>query len=79
MEISLPGGRKYKFVCSLVKNGKNTLYFTNTATGYSASFQNQGGSTVLGIRFITGGSYRLTGLESSVALLKTGSSNIPPA
>lgn len=57
MTILLLKGYHYKFVCTMVKNGKNVLYYgqygSNTFPGYAKPFQRSNSeSTALGNRFI---------------------------
>jgi hypothetical protein len=75
MKIALLDGYKYRFVCSLVKNGKNTLFsglgaFGSSSFGYAYPFQTGTASsptpTALGNRFVVGGNY-LIGLASGSA------------
>jgi hypothetical protein len=74
MKIPLLSGYKYKFDCSLVKNGKNTLFsgaaFGATYTGYAYPFQTGTiTSTRLENKFILG-SNSFAGLVSGSAHLK---------
>lgn len=85
MTIPLLSGYKYKFECSLVKNGKNKLYsgpaFGQSYIGYCYPFQTGASTpTILGNKFILG-TTRLTGLQSGDAHLKgkiPSSSNFVP-
>lgn len=71
MTISLLTGYYYKFVCSMVKNGKNTLY--NSSGIYYYPFQHNGSLfTSKSNEFITGGTNCLTGLESGSAHIAGG-------
>ena len=73
MTISLLSGYKYKFECSLVKNGKNTLYygqaFNNAYSGFAAPFMNTSTkSTMIGNEFILGTTYLdLAGSDAHIA------------
>lgn len=71
MTIPLLSGYKYKFVCSLIKNAKNTLYygqaFNNAFSGFAYPFQNNATtSTMISNEFILGDTY-LSGLTGSDA------------
>lgn len=62
MTIPLLSGYKYKFECSLVKNGKNTLYygqaFNNAYSGFAEPFMNSATqSTMVGNEFILGNTF----------------------
>ncbi len=75
MNIKLLSGYKYKFTCTLVKNGKNTLYygqaFGNTYSGFAYPFQTgTTTSTMLENKFITGTSSYLTGIGSGATHIK---------
>jgi len=74
MTIPLLSGYKYKFECSLVKDGKNKLYsgqaFGQSYTGYCYPFQTGASTpTILGNKFVLG-TTKLTGLQSGNAHLK---------
>lgn len=74
MTIPLLSGYKYKFECSLVKDGKNKLYsgqaFGQSYAGYCYPFQTGTSTpTILGNKFVLG-SVKLTGLQSGNAHLK---------
>jgi hypothetical protein len=80
MTILLLKGYKYSFVCSMVKNGKNTLYSGqyegNTFTGYAKPFQREGSpSTALSNRFIyiSEDNQPFSGLGSGTATIKASS------
>ena len=86
MSIPLLSGYKYKFECTLVKNGKKTLYygqaFDNAYTGVCYPFQtNETGSTLIGNKFIIGTTTYLSGIKkgnahlASVATPSTSNSN----
>ena len=78
MNISLLTGYKYKFVCSLVKDGKNKVaynnyrfYYSYTSSSYSSTkgyckpfchSYQSSTPTPVGNEFILGSSYHLTGL-----------------
>jgi hypothetical protein len=73
MTVALLSGYRYRFVCSLVKNGKSTLFmgqaFSQVYAGYAYPFQT--GSTIptiLGNEFVTNSS--LIGLATGSAHLK---------
>ena len=71
MTIELLSNHKYKFECSLVKNGKTSLYFNS---GYLAPFQSGSyassySKTILGNKFIIGSGNYLTGIKSGNAHL----------
>lgn len=71
MTVSLLTGYYYKFVCSMVKNGKSTLY--NSSDVFYYPFQNNSQLyTILDNKFVTGGSVYLTGLASGNAHLIGG-------
>lgn len=72
MIISLLSGHKYKFECSLVKDGKQTLYygqaFGQKYSGFCYPFQtNLTNSTMLKNEFVLGTSEYLTGIKSGKA------------
>ncbi|MDR1332595.1 MAG: hypothetical protein LBK07_10900 [Tannerella sp.] len=74
MKVSLLSGYKYRFVCSMVKNGKSTLFwgaaFGQTQSGYAYPFHTGiYAATVLGNKFVLG-SGSLIGLASGSAHLK---------
>ena len=78
MTILLLKGYKYSFVCSMVKNGKNTLYSGqyegNTFTGYAKPFQRESSpSTALSNRFIyiSEDNQAFSGLGSGTATIKS--------
>ncbi len=76
MVIQLLSGYKYEFRCTLVKNGKNTLYYGqyggNTYPGYANPFQtNTASSTALTNSFVYGSSTYLSGIRSGDAIIKT--------
>lgn len=78
MTIELLSGYQYKFACTLVKNGKQSLYygqaFGNTYSGYCYPFQtNSSNSTMLSNSFILGSTY-LEGIGSGYAHLSSLSS-----
>ena len=76
MTITLLSGHKYKFVCALIKDAKNVLFygqaFGNSYSGYVYPFQTtSSGSTQLGNRFIINESnIYLSGLGSGGVHLK---------
>jgi hypothetical protein len=80
MHIALLGGHKYRFVCSLAKNGRNTLFagsgaFGNPSSGYAYPFQTGAAAlvptpTALGNRFELGDGVSLIGLATGAAHLK---------
>lgn len=72
MTITLLSNHKYKVVCTLVKDAKNTLYFGqafgNAYSGYAYPFQTgASGSTLVGNKFIIGTSDILSGMSSGNA------------
>lgn len=80
MTISLLKGYHYQFACTLVKNGKNALYYGqyggNTFSGYAKPFQrSKSASTAISNKFV----YKnedddyLSGIGSGAATLKTAS------
>lgn len=78
MTILLLKGYHYQFICTMVKNGKNVLYYgqygSNTFSGYAKPFQRANSeSTTLGNRFIykSEDSDYLSGLDFGTATLKT--------
>lgn len=75
MSISLLAGYTYKFECTLVKDGKTTLYCGqyggNTFSGYAKPFQtNASASSKLSNSFIYGTDY-LSGITSGAATVKS--------
>ena len=80
MTIALLSGYKYKFECTLVKNGKKTLYygqaFNNAYTGLCYPFQTgssgSSGSTMIGNKFLIGTVNYLTGIKNGNAHLASG-------
>ncbi len=88
MVISLLSGYTYNFQCTMVYNGKNSLYYGqyggNTYSGYAKPFQtNSATSTRLMNSFTLGASTYFTGIGSGIATLKASSgsstdSNWPP-
>ena len=76
MVITLLARHKYKFECTLVKDGKNSLFygqaFNNSYPGYAYPFQtNNTGSTQLKNQFITGESVYFSGLGNGKAHVKS--------
>ena len=74
MNIALLSGYKYKFECTLVKNGKKTLYygqaFNNAYTGVCYPFQtNSAKSTMIENKFTIGTSTYLSGIKKGDAHL----------
>lgn len=74
MTIPLLSGYKYKFECTLVKDGKKTLYygqaFNNKYTGVCYPFQtNSSNSTMIENKFTIGTSAYLTGIKKGDAHL----------
>lgn len=74
MTIALLSGYQYKFECTLVKNGKKTLYygqaFSNAYTGVCYPFQTtSSNSTMIGNEFIIGTSAYLSGIKKGNAHL----------
>lgn len=77
MVIRLLTGYHYKFTCTLVKDGKNILYYGpfggNTYSGYAKPFQtNVSSSTAVTNSFVYGTDY-LSGIDSGAATLRTAS------
>ncbi len=75
MSVQLLTGHKYRFACTLVRNGKNILYYgqfgSNTFNGYAKPFQTSNSvSTEIKNTFIYGTTY-LSGIESGTATVKT--------
>lgn len=71
MTISLLTGYYYKFVCTMVKDGKSSLY--NSSDVFYYPFQtNNGLYSILENTFVTGGATYFTGLESGNAHLIGG-------
>lgn len=69
MTITLLSNHKYKFICSLVKDAKSTLYygqaFNNTYSGYAYPFQTtSSNSTQISNSFIIGTSASFSGIGS---------------
>lgn len=69
MTITLLSGHKYKFICSMVKGAKTSIYygqaFNNAYSGYAYPFQTSASnSTLIGNAFIIGTSTYFTGLGS---------------
>lgn len=78
MSITLLSGYTYKFECTLVKDGKTTLYCgqygDNTFSGYAKPFQtNVSASSQLTNAFVYGTDY-LSGIGSGAATIKSVSS-----
>ena len=76
MVLSVLSGYTYRFVCSAVFNGKNTLYcgqYGGSAfSGYGKPFQtNSAASTMLTNEFTLGPDTRFTGLACGAATTKT--------
>lgn len=74
MTITLIGGYKYRFVCSLVKDADDKLYYgpyqSNNFSGYARPFQlSNSNSTAVQNKFITGTSAYLSGLETGTAVI----------
>ena len=72
MTITLLSNHKYRVVCNLVKDARNTLFFgqafNNTFSGYAYPFQtNSSNSTLLNNKFIIGTSTYFTGFGSGNA------------
>ena len=79
MTITLLAHHKYRFIVSMVKNGKNTLFygqaFNNTFSGFCYPFQtNSSGSTLLNNKFILGSGNYFSGLTSGSAHLSSETS-----
>ncbi len=79
MSITMLSNHKYKVCCTLIKNGRNTLYFgqafDNAYTGYAYPFQTKAsGSTLLNNKFIIGTSTYLSGIKSGKAHIKATTS-----
>lgn len=79
MTITLLSNHKYKFICSLVKDAKSTLYygqaFNNTYSGYAYPFQtNTSNSTQITNRFIIGTSTYFKGIGSGSSHIITTTS-----
>ena len=73
MTIELLSKHKYRFECTLVKDGKNSIYCD---TGYYAPFQsNSSNKTILENKFILGSGTYLSGIKSGEANLSNGSSS----
>ena len=80
MTIALLSGYKYKFECTLVKNGKKTLYygqaFNNAYTGVCYPFQtNSSNSTMIENKFTIGTSTYLIGIKKGDAHLASVTPN----
>lgn len=80
MTIPLLTGYKYKFVCSLVKDGKSKLFYGKIGnvsySGYHSPFQkNSNSSTILENKFILGDGTYLAGIDKGTAYLKDKSSS----
>lgn len=72
MKVTLLSRHKYRFECTLVKNGANSLFygqaFNNTFSGYAYPFQtNNSGTTMLENKFILGTNAYLSGIKSGLA------------
>lgn len=81
MSITLIGGYKYKFACSIVRDADEELYYgpysSNNFSGYAKPFQlNNSSSTALQNKFIISESTYLNGLENGVAVLKSSSASL---
>lgn len=79
MTIQLLSGYKYRFACTMVKNGKNLLYLgqygSNSFSGYAKPFQtNSSASTQLSNSFVYGTTY-LSGIGSGTVTLKSTTSS----
>lgn len=79
MTIQLLSGYKYRFSCTMVKNGKTLLYYgqygSNTFSGYAKPFQrNSSESTQLSNSFVYGTTY-LSGIASGAATLKSSTAS----
>lgn len=79
MSITLLSNHKYRVVCSLIKDAKNTLYygqaFNNAFSGYCYPFQtNTSNSTLVGNQFIIGTGTYFSGLGISNTHLATTTS-----
>lgn len=73
MTIELLSKHKYRFECTFVKDGKNSIYFD---TGYHAPFQsNSSNKTILENKFILGTGSYLSGIKSGEAILSDGTSS----
>lgn len=79
--ITLIGGYKYKFVCSLVRDADDHLYYgpysSNNFSGYAQPFQlSNSSSTAVQNQFIIGSSVPyLSGLESGYAVIQSSASS----
>jgi len=72
MSITMLSNHKYRVCCTLIKDGRKTLYFgqafNNAYSGYCYPFQtNTSGSTLLNNKFIIGTSSYLSGMGSGDA------------
>lgn len=81
MSITLIGGYKYKFVCSIVRDADDWLYYgaygSNNFSGYARPFQlSSSSSTAVQNKFLIGTSAPgyLSGLGSGTAVIQNGSS-----
>ena len=79
MTIQLLSGYKYRFSCTMVKNGKSLLYCgqygSNTFSGYAKPFQTDSSpSTKLSNAFVYGTTY-LSGIATGTATLKSSTSS----
>lgn len=79
MIITLLARHKYKFECTLVKDGKNSLFygqaFNNSYPGYAYPFQTtSSGSTLLENKFVISESVYLPGIKSGNAHVKATTS-----
>ena len=76
MSIALLSGHKYRFECTLVKNGKQDLFFgkafNNTYNGFAYPFQtNKSNSTMIENKFDVGSETYLTGIKNGSAHMTT--------
>lgn len=79
MTITLLSNHKYKFICTLVKDAKNTLYygqaFNNTYSGYAYPFHTSASnSTQITNRFIIGTSTYFSGIGTGYSHIITTTS-----
>lgn len=75
MSITLIGGYKYRFVCSIVRDADDKLYYgpysSNSFNGYAQPFQlSNSNSTAVQNKFVIGTSAYLSGLTSGVAVVQ---------
>lgn len=82
MNITLIGGYKYKFVCSVVRDADDWLYYGpysgNNFSGYAKPFQlSSSNSTAVQNKFLIGSSASgyLSGLGSGYAVIQSSNSN----